>query len=30
MPLKWGKEEAAKFSNIYDLVIGSDIVYEAA
>jgi hypothetical protein len=30
MPFRWGKEEAAKFANTYDLVIGSDIVYEAA
>ena len=30
MHFRWGKEEADKFANTYDLVIGSDLVYEAA
>ena len=30
MHFRWGREEADKLANTYDLVIGSDIVYEAA
>ena len=30
MSFKWGKEGSLELRNQYDLVIGSDIVYEAA